>query len=209
MDQSGLATMEGGMRTLFILLAVIFVVGGVTFFYPDVMDRTIQEGVCPMVSLPICEERQEQANVQDDQNVPPWERDGHEPVTPASSPPRTEPTSPQVTPVTEQPELVPVNAPVSEGGVDPWGVPYDELSSVPAEGPRTTCAFVHLVRGVRRDTPIEVRDAFVARVLTRICTPPPTERSFPEGVVCEPSLQRQDGTLHGSDFCYTARRWRS
>ncbi len=186
--------MEGGMNVKILIVSTL-IVGAViaSFAFAPEIDRILCGESCAI-------------DAAEDQSIPPWERPGHVPSTPSQSEEAPPAVSQELAGDTQSVETTSTD-PV--GGVDPWGVSYDELATVPAEGPRTTCAFVHLVRGVRRDTPIEIRDAFVSRVLTRICTPPPSERSFPEGVICEPSLQRDDGTFYGRDFCYTARRWRS
>lgn len=211
MDQSGLATMEGGMRIWHFVLAVIAVIALVPWFFPEVADRTIQEGICPIWSSEVCEQQQEGSNAQDDQNVPPWERDGHRPVTPASSLPRTEPTSPQVTPAaeqrTEQPELVPANAPVSEGGVDPWGRHYDALVEVTTPSQVHTCGFVLVTRGFSRRTPQTVIQSFSNAIIIRVCSVPRDQRIFPQGEVCEATPNWHEGAPYRREACYTFTPW--
>ena len=175
--------MEGGMRLWHFLVGTIIVLLVVLLGFPDVVDST-REGIFGDRSS--SEEQAE--HPAGDQSVPPWEREGHESVTPPSSPPQTAQAPSQTAPETEwsrTPEVRPVRAsvPAGEGGVDQWGRRYDFLVQVPPEVP--LCGALLVSRGFSRETPMEVMQAFSNTVFTRICSVPPDRRVFPEGEVCE------------------------
>jgi hypothetical protein len=202
MDQLDLVTMEGGMRTWHFLVGIIFVLLIVLFGFPDVVDST-REGI--FGGNTSNEEQTE--HPAGDQSVPPWEREGHEPVTPASSPPQTQPTSPQTAPVAEQPELASASAPVSEGGVDPWGRHYDALVEVTTPPEVHTCGFVLVTRGFSRRTPQQVHQSFTNAIITRVCSVPRDQRVFPQGETCEATPNWHEGALYQREACYTFTPW--
>lgn len=196
--------MEGGMKNIFfwILISTAIVAVYVTVFQFELIDRSLNEGVCTRWTIPfVCNDAQE-THMSDEQSIPTWEREGHVPVTPALNPSQTERASSQTATVREQPrsqepELVRASAPATDGGVDQWGRRYDALVQVPPGVP--LCGAMRISRGFSRETPEAVIQSFINTVITRICSVPPDQRVFPEGEVCEPVENWR------REACYTFR----
>lgn len=195
------------MRLWHFLVGTIIVLLVVLLGFPDVVDST-REGIFGDRSS--SEEQAE--HPAGDQSVPPWEREGHESVTPPSSPPQTAQAPSQTAPETEQlrtppSESVRASAPATEGGVDPWGRHYDALVEVTTPPQVHTCGFVLITRGFSRRTPQEVIQSFSNTIITRVCSVPRSERVFPQGEVCEATPNWHEGAPYRREACYTFTPW--